>query len=202
MRKNKTNEKKSLMDTTATSRQLTIELGKTGKGCPIQFVFNGDGLGKVVVEKGLNKGENVLERVFGTGEPDLISDIIGRSVRALIGGDTEHKHNAITQALADYRPNNAIEAKLCAQAHVLFSQGMQLMSYANDEAQIAQQEHCLKNAFKCLRLHNETVLVLDKLRRGGEQKVIVQHVNVNDGGQAAVMAGSFQGGGGKEKMKE
>ena len=37
-----------------------------------------------------------------------------------------------------------------------------------------------------IRLHNETIETLSRYRRGGEQKVTVQHVNVNDGGKAII----------------
>jgi len=41
-------------------------------------------------------------------------------------------------------------------------------------------------AIKLLRLHNETIETLGRYRRGGEQKVTVQHVNVNEGGKAII----------------
>ncbi len=39
---------------------------------------------------------------------------------------------------------------------------------------------------KLLRLHNETTKAAARYRRKGEQKVVVQHVNVNDGGKAII----------------
>ena len=51
---------------------------------------------------------------------------------------------------------------------------------------ICQIEFNMKCAIKLLRLHNETTEALARYRRKGEQKVVVQHVNVNDGGKAIV----------------
>jgi hypothetical protein len=45
-----------------------------------------------------------------------------------------------------------------------------------------------------LRLHNETVEALNRHRRKGTQNVVVQHINVSDGGKA-VVGGVFEGGG-------
>ncbi len=44
-------------------------------------------------------------------------------------------------------------------------------------AQLADHmNHCNNTAIKLLRLHNETIEALNRHRRGGEQRVIVQHV--------------------------
>jgi len=48
--------------------------------------------------------------------------------------------------------------------------------------------------FMLLRTYTAQVEALARLRRGGEQRVIVQHVNVNEGGQAIVGAVNHPGG--------
>lgn len=141
------------------------------------------------------------EKIFGTNDLDLVQEIIAKSVIAMGREPEEERLNVLSQALADYHPKNSMEAKLCAQAHVLFSQGMKLMNQANAQTRIPQEAHCMKFAIQCMRLHNETIQALDKLRRGGEQRVVVQHVNV-EGGQAAFMTGNIQvGGGGRDKSE-
>jgi hypothetical protein len=49
-------------------------------------------------------------------------------------------------------------------------------------------------AVKLLRTYTAQVEAIARLRRGGEQRVIVQHVNVNEGGQAIVGAVNHPGG--------
>ena len=46
----------------------------------------------------------------------------------------------------------------------------------------------MKSALKLIRLHTETVEAINRYKRKGEQKVIVQHVHVEPGGQAIVGA--------------
>ena len=75
------------------------------------------------------------------------------------------------------------------QSQALFSQGMKNLANANSES---FSDFYVKDAVKLLRLHNETIEALNRHRRGGEQRVIVQHVNVEGGGQA-VVNGSFNG---------
>jgi hypothetical protein len=51
---------------------------------------------------------------------------------------------------------------------------------------------------KLMRTFTAQMEALRKYRTGGEQKVTVQHVHVNDGGQAVVGNVSHKGGGGKK----
>ena len=60
---------------------------------------------------------------------------------------------------------------------------------------ITQCEFYIKNAIKLLRLHIETIEALNKYKRKGEQRVVVQHVNIE--GQGIVNNGSMIAGGGK-----
>ncbi len=174
-------------------KEVVIEQGKTGKNCPIRFDFDGEKLEKIIVKNGFS-GQEALERVFGTSDVELVEEIINRSTNAIGDHSQEQKQNALTQYLADCQPRNATEAKLYSQAHVLFSQGMRFIGYARDENMMCQQEYYLKNGFKFLRLHHETLQTLDRLRRK-EQRIVVQHVTVNDGGQAAILT-KIDGGGG------
>jgi hypothetical protein len=45
---------------------------------------------------------------------------------------------------------------------------------------------------RMMQIYQEAVLTLQKLRTGGKQTVVVQHVQVSEGGQA-VIAGSVAG---------
>lgn len=51
-------------------------------------------------------------------------------------------------------------------------------SIAKNCTMIPQAEFHTKTAIKLLRLHNETIEALCRYRRKGEQRVVVQHVNV------------------------
>jgi hypothetical protein len=54
-------------------------------------------------------------------------------------------------------------------------------------------QECGSLAVKLLRTYAAQVEALGRLRRGGEQRVIVQHVNVNQGGPAIVGTVSHPG---------
>ena len=63
-----------------------------------------------------------------------------------------------------------------------------------------QQQDSASNMFnKCARTFAVQVEALKKYRSTGEQSIKVQHVTVNDGGQAVVTSTMQTGGGGYEK---
>lgn len=95
------------------------------------------------------------------------------------------------------KPADEFEGMLISRILVLHNQAMHFMSIAAASGQAqALIDLNINRASKLMRLQNETQEVLNRYRRKGEQKVIVQHVNVNNGGQAAFVAGDLNRGGG------
>lgn len=153
------------------------------------------------VPKSVKEAPSLCE-ITGTKHKQLAEDIINRASDAICGCEEYHEKAIIVMAsLIEQQPKDAHEARLCAQAVALYSQGLKYMYRSEQGNMIPQCEFYIKNAMKLLRLHNETVEAINKHRRGGEQRVVVQHVQVNDGGQA-VVNGSFEGGGGNKKTSE
>lgn len=169
---------------------------KFGK-CPIQYVLEGD-QEKPRASIILNPNEQwcqspaealqcALTRITGTDDKDLAKEIIDRAISAMpMANGKEHNTNVVYQSLSDCEPKDSLEAKLCAQCTALYAQGMQYLSRVEKSDMMCQIEFNMKCAIKLLRLHNETTEALARYRRKGEQKVVVQHVNVNDGGKAIV----------------
>lgn len=102
--------------------------------------------------------------------------------------------NTATGVLLSLAPKDEIEGMLCARLIVLHDQYMQFISRTTCSNQTAAGVDLnINRATKLMRLYNETLDALNKHRRKGEQKVLVQHVNVNDGGQAVVNGQLNQG---------
>jgi len=57
------------------------------------------------------------------------------------------------------------------------------------------QTRKLNSANRLIQTFQNAMITLQKVRTGGKQTVTVQHVQVNDGGQAIVTAGGVAGGG-------
>lgn len=142
--------------------------------------------------------EDEIKKLTGAKDYELGLNILFKGVFAMPGTDRTENTNVALQTLSDSMPKDVTEARLCMLEAALYAQGMQCFNRAERENMIPQREYYIKNAIKLLRLHNETIETLNKYRRGGEQRVVVQHVQVNDGGKA-VVGGVFEGGGLQEK---
>lgn len=143
----------------------------------------------------------IMKDLTATNDDQLSEEIVRRVLYAMPNSESlEERVNVVFQALADCASKDSTEAKLCAQSTALYAQGMQYISKAENASLMCHVEFYMKFAIKLLRLHNETIEALSKYRRGGEQRVVVQHVQVNDGGQAIV--GSVLNGGGANKNNE
>lgn len=107
--------------------------------------------------------------------------------------------NAVHATLLSMAPQDVIEGQLCSRIVVLHNQAMDFLNRAANSEQSEQGiDLNLNRATKLMRIHNETLEALNRYRRKGEQKVTVQHVNVNNGGQA-IIAGQFNPGEGNDK---
>lgn len=129
----------------------------------------------------------------GTSFQALAKDIVERSAFAIPTYNKDKQIQVLCELLQEMKPQNPIEGMLCAQAAVLHFQGMQCLGSAKEAEWRLHIESNFNLAVKLLRLQHETLETLMKYRRKGEQRVVVQHVNVNDGGKA--MVGNFQTGG-------
>jgi hypothetical protein len=168
--------------------------------CPIRF-FEAES-GRIdwknpIIREPFNTWKDALKALMATSDPEIASEIFARGFAAVPGQNVATKANVVAQLFADAPPQDLTESKLILQANALYSQGMAYLNRAEQYDMISQCEFYIKNAMKLLRLHNETVETLCKYRRRGEQRVVVQHVNVE--GQAIVNNGNMIAGGGVNK---
>lgn len=87
----------------------------------------------------------------------------------------------------------SIEQMMAHQVAAAHHQAMTMLSRANLEPDSAHQLRLSALATKWMAASQGAALTLQKLKTGGEQRVLVQHVNVNKGGQAVI--GDIQTGG-------
>lgn len=155
--------------------------------CPIHFKES-DGkldLDKTNIKKPFD-AHDAIKHLTATGEGQLACEIVDRGVAAMPIGSSADRMNITMQTLADGEPKDTTEARLLLQAQALYSHGMRYLRKGGDADMLYHAEYFMKNATKLLRLHNETIEALNRYRRGGEQRVLVQHVQINDGGKAIV----------------
>ncbi len=148
---------------------------------------------------------SLYSAVSGSGCEDYSRLFIAEAMGALMNGSDNHKASmadAFHGAMLGMKPEDEIEAQLCARLLLLNSKSMQLMNSAMSTDNEKIMDLYINRYTKLVRLYNETLEALNRYRRKGEQrvKVVHQYVQVNEGGQA-VVTGEFSRGGGKTKRR-
>ncbi len=134
----------------------------------------------------------IYNQLAGVKDSELAQHIVRTGVQAIKSFDPNGEHvNIILQSLHDMKPKDSVEASLITQAAALHSHGMTYLWRADKAERYEHMQHYGNLATKFLRLHNETIEALSRYRRGGEQRVIIQHQQVNISGQAQAVVGQF-----------
>jgi hypothetical protein len=135
---------------------------------------------------------------FGTKSPAFANRAMERLGAVMRPKGTalpnQTEFNAALAAIDGIRPGDEIEAMLAVQMVATYETAMDMLIRAKQADLMPTLQECGSLAVKLLRTYTAQVETLVRLRRGGEQRVIVQHVNVNDGGQAIVGAVNHPGG--------
>jgi hypothetical protein len=160
-------------------------------------------------ESTISKKES--KQLFGCVHYELVEDIVAQARGVLPCNMPTDDKDQILKSIFEMKPIDPVEARLYAQQASLYALVMEyfrraersMFSEGADMGSRMWYESIMSTAMKLLRLHNETVDVLNRYRRRGEQKVIVQHIHVEEGGKA-IVNGSMDptGGGGDNKRGE
>ncbi len=133
-------------------------------------------------------GQALLMETLGTTDLDFVSGLLGQLVNAGSQGKSvdESGLNFMLAAVKGVEPKDQVETMLAAQMAAVH---MATMTFARRLAHVdnIQQQDSAERAFnKLARTFAAHVEALRRHRTGGEQKVTVEHVTVNEGGQAIV----------------
>lgn len=91
------------------------------------------------------------------------------------------------------RAENSLEKMLAHQLAIAHKTALEITEKAFFEADSVAKARLLNLATRMMETFQRGLLTLQRLRTGGEQKIIVQHIAVSEGGQAIV--GNVRGGG-------
>jgi len=105
--------------------------------------------------------------------------------------------NFVVAVVRSVKPRDELEAMLATQMGAIHAATMMMARRLNHVETIPQQESAERALNKLARTFTTQMDALKRYRTGGQQKVIVEHVTVNEGGQAIV--GSVATGGGGRK---
>ena len=133
-----------------------------------------------------------LQTAFGTVSDafvDMALHHLERAARMPGDGASDMAINGAIAMIAAFAPKNEVEAALALQAACTHMVVMVMMARIGGGHGGDRRLPALTSAAaKLMRAHCMQLETFRRLRGGGEQKIIVKHVTVNEGGQAIVGA--------------
>jgi hypothetical protein len=135
--------------------------------------------------------EAKLEASMGTVESPFANKLVADLLNAACTGSTsqavrQQDLNAALAAMHGISPRDEAEAMLVAQMIATHTAAMTLLRRLKTCETIPQQDSAGNLANKLLRTYAAQLEALARYRGKGQQKVVVEHVHVNSGGQAIV----------------
>jgi hypothetical protein len=132
-------------------------------------------------------GQALLMEALGTGDLDFSDGLIRQLANAAGKGTLDERDlNFMLAIVKGIEPRDQIEAMLAAQMAAVHSATMTFAGRLNRVGNILQQDSAERAFNKLARTFAAQVEALKRYRTGGQQKVTVEHVTVNAGGQAIV----------------
>jgi hypothetical protein len=133
-------------------------------------------------------GGILLMNALGTASANFLGGLMGQlSVLARRGEEiSEDKLNFMLGSIKGIAPRDEIEAMLAAQMTAIHNASMTAARQLIDARGVVEQDAASNRFNKLARTYAAQMEALKKYRSAGEQTIKVQHVVVNEGGQAIV----------------
>jgi hypothetical protein len=133
-------------------------------------------------------GQMLLMEQLGTADPTFLTGLLNQLASA---GSTGRKVdegtlNFMLSVVRGIKPKDQTEAMLAAQMAAIHAATMTFARRLANVEDIPQQDSAERALNKLARTFAMQMETLKRYRTGGEQKVTVQHVSVQEGGQAIV----------------
>jgi hypothetical protein len=146
------------------------------------------------------KGEVTLGKDSGVGgretliEPSQINQ--EASIKRLDLTADSNVYEMALDAADSIEPRNSIEKMLAHQMALAHDMSFKLSRRAVEQSDPVEIVRFSNASARQMDAYQKAMLALQKIRSGGRQTVVVQHVTVKDGGQAVVTGkGGLKGGG-------
>lgn len=125
---------------------------------------------------------------IGSDDERFILGLINQIIHASTSGQVidKLKSDFAISVLEAIKPRDEVEAMLAAQMAAVHMATMTMGRRLNQAETLAQQESAGSLMNKLARTSAAQTDAFKKYRSGGEQRITVQHVTVNEGGQAVV----------------
>ena len=133
-------------------------------------------------------GSALLTEALGTVDGDFVNGLLTQLGKASSQDQrpNESAINFLLSVIKGAKPKDQFEAMLAAQMAAIHTATMRLTRQLANVETVEQQDSAERALNKLARTYAMQMEALKRYRIGGEQKVTVQYVSVNEGGQAIV----------------
>lgn len=139
----------------------------------------------------------------GIKNRDIADRIVCQVGESLLSPSRQTTDSRLIKAigtLGEVGPQNGTEAMLSAQMIAAHEAAIHFTKLGAAQTRLEGIEVCARQAARFMRVFNEQLEAMQKLKgKTGQQKVTVEHVHVNEGGQAIV--GALIAPGGRDEQK-
>ncbi|CUK08370.1 hypothetical protein PH7735_03236 [Shimia thalassica] len=148
-------------------------------------------------------GHDALKTIFGTKSQEQAAALLSHCFSVLNrseageGSEAEDERMFMLSTVDDIAPRDAVERLLAVQMAATHVATIRSARWLANSDQLEQAQVHFNGYNKLARTFTAQVEALRKHRNGGKQTVTVQHVNVEEGGQA-IVGNVQQGGEGKD----
>lgn len=127
-----------------------------------------------------------LTESTGVEAPTVAALVVDQVRRGSLASETDGLEIAL-DALRELQPKNLIEAQLAAQLYTVHNRAMEYMEKSSAGPRFTGSDQNLVRAMELLRLYRDLTETLLKVRgQTGQQKIVIERVDVREGGQAIV----------------
>jgi hypothetical protein len=170
-------------------------------GPPMKLKLKDGGLQITFVHDDPDLARILMMADLGTCDPAFMSGVQGQMAAIGAPGRTidEGASNFLLSVVRGVQPRDELEAMLAVQMGAIHQATMMMARRLNHVDTIPQQDAAERALNKLTRTYAMQMEAFKRYRTGGQQKVTVEHVTVNAGGQAIVGAVTHGGRGVDEK---
>jgi len=138
-------------------------------------------------------GAQLFGSMIGVKDKHAFDLLLKQAVSSSSALENDYRYNSVMPLLLDIAPQDALEGMLAVQMVAVHNLAMEMTKRALIDGQTVDGVNNNVNRItKLMNTYKSQVETLQKYRNKGQQTIQVQHVTVNDGGQAVV--GNVAGG--------
>jgi len=127
-----------------------------------------------------------LVEATGVSDHRLASRMVSQAAGTFVSENPADRHNLALSALHEFLPQDILEGQLVSQMTAVHNLTMRFLNNATSTTDSEVVGRNVDYATKLMRTHTAQIEALTRYRGKGQQKMTIEHVTVQSGGQAIV----------------